>query len=168
MKLGKLLSAGPSFFASKRTVYRLDTHLSLPKLNDGNPYMNKTQKPPAVILLPDDAKAKSAVLERAQAAAAAKPAVAKTADESAAKPRTGWFTRMNPFRAAPSAAPAPAPRATQSELSLSDVKVMHNDLADADVDVVSVGSRANASLPAPKLPAGRRALDVLDDIIKSK
>jgi hypothetical protein len=166
MKLGKLLSAGPSFFLSRRTVYRLDTHFYLPKLNDGNPYMNKNDKPPAVIILPDDPKAKSAVL--AQAAAANKLAAAKTAEAPATKPRLGWIGRLNPFRTTPPAAPAPAPRATQPEFSLSDVKVVHNDLADADVDVVSVGSRGSASAPAPKLPAGRRALDVLDDIIKAK
>jgi hypothetical protein len=41
--------------------------------------------------------------------------------------------------------------ATQTELSLDSVKVVHNDLSDVDVEVVPIKSRASVpELPAPK------------------
>ncbi|HUA66562.1 MAG TPA: hypothetical protein VME24_11990 [Alphaproteobacteria bacterium] len=41
--------------------------------------------------------------------------------------------------------------ATQTELSLDSVKVVHNDLSDVDVEVVPIKSRSGApELPAPK------------------
>jgi hypothetical protein len=55
------------------------------------------------------------------------------------------------------------PRAVQAELSLEGVKVVHNDLADADVEVVPVKARANAPEPAPMLPPARQAWEYLGE-----
>jgi hypothetical protein len=70
---------------------------------------------------------KAPVVPVPAAQVAAKPQVA----QPAAKPaKAGWTTRLNPFRPPEPVAP---PIAEQTELSLDTVKVVHNDLADADV-----------------------------------
>jgi hypothetical protein len=71
-----------------------------------------------------------------------------------------WAERLNPFRA-----PAPAPAAqmvtlpVQTELSLNAVKVLHNDLSDADVEVVPAKSRNNAPVESPRLLPTRGSLE---------
>ena len=68
---------------------------------------------------------------------------------------------MNPFRA-----PEPEkamPVAVQPELSLDAVKVVHNDLSDADVEIVPVKSHVEA--PAPVLPPARRAWEYLGESV---
>ena len=67
------------------------------------------------------------------------PPAAVPAPKPAAKPaRGGWF---NPFRPPQPVATAPVVKAVQPELSLDAVKVLHNDLTDADVEVVPLQSR---------------------------
>lgn len=176
MNLGKLLFAGRSLFGGNRQAeYRLDKHFYLPKFNEGrNRYAPKAAevKPPAVRLLPDEPKARvpAAVAGRPIAPEPAKLELAKLAKP--AKPakaaRPGWTARLNPFRA-PEPVVAPAVRATkQGEFSLDAVKVMHNDLADADVEVVPVSSRT--AVPAvPELPPARQAWEYLgENLLKSQ
>ncbi|HTV42449.1 MAG TPA: hypothetical protein VMF08_17920 [Candidatus Sulfotelmatobacter sp.] len=91
---------------------------------------------------------------------AAKPQSAVTAAQTARAPQTSKF---NPFsilrdvlpggKRKDSANTAKGQRgtATQTELSLDTVRVVHNDLSDVDVEVVPIKSRAAApELPAPK------------------
>lgn len=89
---------------------------------------------------------------QAVAAPVATPAVAKPAKQ-------GWATRLNPFRAPEPAQPT---QVVQAELSLNSVKVVHNDLTDADVEVVPVKSHADA-VAAPVLPPARRAWEYLGE-----
>jgi hypothetical protein len=92
---------------------------------------------------------------------------ASVAPPAAKVARPGWTTRLNPFRA-PEPAPAQSPCAVQAELSLNAVKVVHNDLADADVEVVPVKARANAPVAAPTLPPARQAWEYLgENMLKS-
>jgi hypothetical protein len=53
----------------------------------------------------------------------------------------GWADKLNPFRA-PEPAP-PMPNVQPDLLSLDAVKVLHNDLSDAEVEFVPVKSRNN-------------------------
>ena len=100
------------------------------------------------------AGAEDASMRRQAVAAPATPSPA------AAKPsKQGWATRLNPFRAPEPAQPT---QAVQSELSLDTVKVVHNDLTDADVEVVPVKSHADA-VAAPVLPPARRAWEYLGE-----
>jgi hypothetical protein len=46
---------------------------------------------------------------------------------------------------------------------LNAVKVMHNDLTDADVEIVPVKSHANAPVEVPILPPARRAWEYLGE-----
>ena len=60
--------------------------------------------------------------------------------------RSGWLGRNNPFvKSTPAVAKPPGP--AQAELSLDKVKVVRNDLSDADIEVVQ------KDLDASKLPS---------------
>ena len=60
---------------------------------------------------------------------------------------------------APAASTVPAP--VQSELSLDSVKVMHNDLSDADVEVVPIKSRTADGTGVPGLPPPTQSWEFL-------
>ena len=153
MNLGKLLGAGKSFFGGGgKVAYRQDKNFYLPKFNaEKNPFAPKAADAacePNKVSLP--AAAKTQKIPVVAAARAAKP------ERSA-----GWATKLNPFRApAPS---APAVNATQVELSLDAVKVVHNDLADADIEVVPVKSRTVAQPEAAALPPARQAWEFMGE-----
>lgn len=150
MKLAKLLGAGKSFFGGKGAVsYRESKHVYLPKFNDAgkNPFAPKSKAVDAAVaeVKPVSAPAMAAPVVVAKVAAATQ----KIATPPVTKPaRAGWADKLNPFRAPqPSAAPVPV-ATVQPEFSLDAVKVLHNDLSDADVEVVPVKSRPAA--PAAK------------------
>ena len=164
MNLGKLLGAGKSFFGGKPAAgYRLNK-FALPKFNEGrNPFTPKSAPEPVAPVVPKvenkTAPAKPAVPRYAAPVATAKKPEPIVADKPA---RQGWATRLNPFRPP---TPAPPPQAIQPELSLDAVKVMHNDLSDADVDVVPVKSHAHAPVETPVLPPARRAWEYLGESV---
>lgn len=125
MNLGKLLGAGKSFFGGRGSIsYREKKGVYLPKFNSGaNPFVNR----PAEVVAP-----------KAELPSAAPRAVRSM----------GWAEKLNPFRAAP-VEPAPVLKAVQPELSLDSVKVLHNDLSDADVEIVPLKSRTVTPVSAP-------------------
>ena len=143
MNLGKLLSSGKSFFGGGSQIsYRQNKNIYLPKFNaQKNPFTPKAAEPAA------------------------------TAPEIKSRPAPGpvrtdrtpnWAAKLNPFRAPELVRPV-APIAVQVELSLDAVKVVHNDLADADIEVVPVKSRPAAPVETPSLPSSRRALGFLSE-----
>jgi len=90
-----------------------------------------------------------------------------------------WFGSRNPAQAKPAVPRFSKGRApVQGELSLDNIKVMRNDLSEADVEVVPAKSRPTASQPSgdaaaavmtvPELPSARRALDYLNDRLLGK
>jgi hypothetical protein len=182
MKLGKLLGMGKSFFGSDpMAAYQLNKRACLPKFNEGrNPFAPKTDLNAAeTALSAPKAETKTSVPAEARAQKAPPPYAFKPAAKPAAKlsarqmatpvakaPRSGWTTRLNPFRPPEPVAP---PTAEQTELSLNAVKVMHNDLADADVEIVPVSSHANTSVTAAVLPPARQAWEYLGEgLLKSR
>ena len=70
---------------------------------------------------------------------------------------------MNPISmwrgSAPAAPSAPCP--VQSELLLDSVKVVHNDLSDADVEVVPIKSRTADKTTVPTLPPPEKSWEFL-------
>jgi hypothetical protein len=181
MNLGKLLIAGNSFFGGGRKAeYRLDKHVSLPKFNEGrNPFAPKGAEPAEPAKAEQTAAAPVAAVQKAPPPYAFKPKPLKrggrllspspvpaTAVAQAAKPaRTGWSLRLNPFRAREVSVPSAS--AVQSELTLNAVKVVHNDLADADVEVVPVKSHTEV-VETPVLPPARRAWEYVgENLLKS-
>ena len=164
---------GKSIFGGgESAAYRLNRRAYLPKFNEGkNPFAPKT--PDAA---PEPAKEKAAApVQKSPPPYAFKPvhipqglvASAPQPVKPAKTARQGWTTRLNPFRAAPEE-PKESPAATQPELSLNAVKVVHNDLADADVEVVPVKSHTDTVAAAPVLPPARRAWEYMgENMLKS-
>jgi hypothetical protein len=156
MNLGKLLGAGKSFFGGGgKVAYRQDKNFYLPKFNaEKNPFAPKAAGDADnlnKVSLPAAAKTQRIpVIATARAAKVAEPVRAAS-----------WKEKLNPFRAPTPAAPAAS--ATQVELSLDAVKVVHNDLADADIEVVPVKSRTVAQPEAAVLPPARQAWEFMGE-----
>jgi hypothetical protein len=139
MNLGKLLGTGKSFFGGKGTVtYRENKQVYLPTFNtDRNPFAPKVVEPqpeaPASAPVAPEAIKPQRVATPVSTPAAAGPTRA-----------TNWAEKLNPFRGVrlATAVPAVPMPNLQSEFSLNGVKVVHNDLSDADVEVVPMKSRS--------------------------
>lgn len=153
MNLGKLLGAGKTFFGSGGLVaYRQNKRVYLPKFNSGkNPFTPKPEEP---------APAANANVKAVSAPVPAKARVRLPL--TVAKPaRGGWTAKLNPFRAPEPVAPPPV--AVQPEFSLDTVKVVHNDLADADIEIVPVKSQVVASVETPILAPARKPWNFLGE-----
>ena len=128
MNFAKLLSTGKSFFSGYGPpAYRETKRGFVPKFESGkNPFAPKAAE------------------GKKEAAPAAEPVLEKHAVPVARPARAAkWAEKLNPFRA-----PAPAfVRAEQPELSLDTVKVLQNDLAEADIEHVPAKSRTLPPTP---------------------
>jgi hypothetical protein len=80
------------------------------------------------------------------------------------KSLAAWTTRLNPASHWTGASPVEpkALPAVQAELSLDTVKVVHNDLSDADVEVVPIKSRP-AAAEIPALSPAKRSWEILGE-----
>lgn len=69
----------------------------------------------------------------------------------------GWFKRTNPFAGSAASASGPAKTAppSQPELSLDRVKVVRNDLSDADIEVVPKAAKTPKAPPGTTIPEKR-------------
>jgi hypothetical protein len=155
MKLGKLLFAGKSVVSGNETVsYRQNKQVALPKFaSPKNPFA-----PPK---LPAEAIPVSAKQESVPALATAR----KLPPISAApKPLAAWTSKLNPASLWSGAAPTEQKMlpAVQAELSLDSIKVVHNDLSDADVEVVPIKSRP-AAPEAPIPPSAKGSWEILGE-----
>ena len=161
-QLGKWLGMGNSFFGGNQAVaYRLNK-FCLPKFNDGkNPFM---PKPAAEAPAAPKVENKISAPMKTTAPVFARTQI-PTAQPAAKPARTGWTLKLNPFHAPQPVAPYPV--AVQPELSLDNLKVVHNDLTDAEVDIVPVKSHAEP-VAAPVLPPARQAWEYLgESLMKS-
>jgi len=167
MKLARLLGLGSSFFGGRPTAsYRLRKGGYLPKFNDGrNPFSPKAAEAPPEAAKEPPATPPVATGPQSPARQASKSALSggwpraswMAGGLPAAKPaRQGWTARLNPFRA-PEPVRLQPPAVVQEELSLDAVKVVHNDLADAEVEVVPVKGHGNGPVAPPVLPPARQA-----------
>ena len=150
MNLGKLLGAGKSFISGgKPAAYRTDKRVYLPQfVSPKNPFVTPAATATPAELPKPAGNQPVALMKKTTTLPWMKtrklPVVAAQARPSRA---TNWAAKLNPaslFRSAPAAADkfvAPV----QTELSLEKVKVVHNDLTDADVEIVPMKSR-----PAPE------------------
>ena len=161
MNLGKLLGAGKTFFGGGGNVaYREDKKFHLPKFNaDRNPFAPKPTEP-----APAPAPEVKKISVSNGAVKTQKIPIFAAQQPNPAMPTraVSWKDKLNPFRAPEPVRPA-APSAVQVELSLEAVKVVHNDLADADIEVVPVKSRTAAQPEAPMLPPARSAWEFLGE-----
>ena len=160
MNLGKLLGAGKTFFGGGgKVAYRTDKSFYLPKFNaEKNPFAPKpVESVPAPS--PEVKKVSAAHLAKTQKIPVFAPQQPKPAMPARA---TSWTEKLNPFRA-PQPTRLALQNATQVELSLEAVKVVHNDLADADIEVVPVKSRTVAAPEAPMLSPARSSWEFLGE-----
>jgi hypothetical protein len=151
MNLGKLLAAGKSVINGTGTIeYRESKQVMLPKfVSPKNPFTPK--------------KPKESVPAPAQNGHA--PAKPQTPPTAAVAPKSlvAWTSKLNPvsaWRGSKVEAGNSARPEVQAELSLDTVKVVHNDLSDADVEVVPIKSR---STPAPDLPPAKKSWEILGE-----
>lgn len=160
MNLGKLLGAGKTFFGGGGTVaYREDKKFHLPKFNvDKNPFAPKPTEP-APTAAPEVKKVSAAFLAKTQKIPVFTPQQPKPATPPRA---SNWTDKLNPFRVPQPTRLAPQ-KATQVELSLDAVKVVHNDLADADIEIVPVKSRTVATPEVPMLSPARSSWEFLGE-----
>jgi len=159
MNLGKLLGAGKSFFGGREVVsYRKDKRVYLPKFNSvKNPFEPKQA---ANQPTPDAGSSSPAV--QATTAVEMKTGMIPTFTAPKQARSRNWTERFNPFRGPEPAVPALA-KPVQTEMSLQAVKVLHNDLSDADVEVVPVKSRTLAVVESPRLLPGREPLEMFGE-----
>ena len=160
MNLAKLLVAGKSIINGREEIlYRANKHVYLPKFGLAqNPFKSPDEAEPAE----PEAKIIAAPINKAVT-----PVAAKTQKLPAWPPRparaTSWASKLNPISmwrgSAPAAQSAPCP--VQSELSLDSVKVVHNDLSDADVEVVPIKSRTADKTALPVLPPPEKSWEFL-------
>ncbi|HTV63391.1 MAG TPA: hypothetical protein VMH30_12570 [Verrucomicrobiae bacterium] len=146
MNIGKLLAVGKSIVNGRAEIaYRADKQFYLPKFGQRNPFNKAPAEAP-----PAPAK-NEPVASQQEAMESSHTINGKSAGS------TEWNAlRPGPGRSSQNAPPGNGTeprRATgptiQPELSLDAVKVVNNDLSDADVEVVPLKSRA-AELPPPK------------------
>jgi hypothetical protein len=150
MNFGKLLAAGKSFVNGRAEIsYRVNKQIYLPKFESPkNPFAHlpKAQTENLVPVKKENVAAKTQKM----------PTIFTTQ-----KPATTWTSKLNPISIL-----RPAPVETknerpimQTELSLDAVKVVHNDLTDADVEIVPMKSR-----PAPpELQPARKSWEILGE-----
>jgi malonyl CoA-acyl carrier protein transacylase len=160
MSFGKLLAAGKSFVNGRAMVaYRENKHFYLPKFGSPkNPFTI-----PAKTGLPTPTVENSvAPMEKVLT-----PALAKTQKmpviSGTPKSLATWTSRLNPMTmlrgSQPQVKDLQSP--VQEELSLEKVKVVHNDLTDAEVEIVPVKSRS----AAPNLQPPEKSWEVLGERI---
>ncbi|HTY87381.1 MAG TPA: hypothetical protein VMB80_07945 [Candidatus Acidoferrum sp.] len=158
MNLAKLLAAGKSIVnGCEQISYRANKHVYLPKFGPvANPFQSAAPEPgkPA------------ADVEATPVRKIAAPVPAKTQKLPPWPPgptrATSWASKLNPvslWRDTPVAPEARPP--VQCELSLDTVKVVHNDLSDADVEVVPMKSRPASPAAAPAGPPPGRPWEAL-------
>jgi hypothetical protein len=157
MNLGKLLGAGKSFVSGHNAAaYRADKRVYLPQfVSPKNPFAN-----PAVTATQVELPKPAAAGSIAAPVKKITPSWIKTqktpvpvSQGTAARAAT-WVSKLNPisiFRAAPPFADRNV-TPVQVELSLEKVKVVHNDLTDAEVEIVPMKSRPERA-PADLKPA---------------
>jgi hypothetical protein len=151
MNLGKLLVAGRSIKSGcDKISYRVNKHVYLPKFGLAQ---NPFKSPPGTEPARPEAETIPAPVRKVVA-----PVAAKIEEMPVLAPKpvraTSWAGKLNPISMwrGPASATRSAQGPMQSELSLDSVKVVHNDLSDADVEVVPIKSRTAGKAAVPVLP----------------
>ncbi len=166
MSLGKLLTAGRSLVSGQEGTsrYRMHEHLRLPKfISPRNPFATEAGAAKATSQEAEvESKRPVRVASASPASTDASPerAVRRESPGDASWRLSQWWGRVNPFSHTASAArrveslnPCFSKGSVQGELHLDQVRVVRNDLSDADLEIVPAKKS-----PAPdKRPAAARA-----------
>jgi hypothetical protein len=174
MNLGKLLGAGKSFISGgKPAAYRTDKRFYLPQfVSPKNPFVAAAAKPAAAIAQaeppkPAEKKAVEAMKKTTTLPWMKTRKIPAFAAQAGPARATTWASKLNPaalFRTAP-AAKDHGVATVQAELSLEKVKVVHNDLSDADVEIVPMKSRPAPEPALAEMKPAKRSWEVLGERI---
>lgn len=157
MSLMRLLTVGRSLNELKGAGrYHIPRGVGLPQFNFGKPAM-KISSAPAVKAAAGEVQATPATVEK-------NPTVA-VAGEVRKPASGGWLKRSNPFAAAQ---PTSAKPPMQAELTLDKVKVVRNDLSEADFEVVPKKELPRQSELKPYRKPNRPASVPEDDVLGAK
>ncbi len=157
MNLGKLLAAGKSIIGGGAEIsYHISDRVSLPKfISPKNPFAPAVKAEPAPKAEVAPAPTPDVVPAKKDLASDGTRTRKPPAFPAARIRKKTWFRQFNPISSW-RASRAPAPQKTQgpmqAELSLDRVKVVHNDLTDADVEIVPIKSRTVPELETPIVP----------------
>ncbi len=170
MNFGKLLGAGKSFISGRKSAaYRANRRVYLPQfVSPKNPFMNIESLPTQDELPKTKTPAPVAPVKKAASPWAKGQKPPEVTAGGATARATTWVSKLNPvsmFRNSSSGMDKFVP-AVQVELSLEKVKVVHNDLSDADVEIVPMKSRPARLAPGGK-PAKRSWEDLGERILKA-
>jgi hypothetical protein len=160
MNLGKLLVAGRSIKSGcDKISYRVNKHVYLPKFGLAQ---NPFKSPPATAPARPQPKIIAAPIPKVVAPVEANTPKLPTLAPGPVR-ATSWASKLNPISMwrGPALATRSAQGPVQSELSLDSVKVVHNDLSDADVEVVPIKSRTAGEAIVPVLPPPTKAWEFL-------
>jgi hypothetical protein len=153
MNLGKLLAAGKNLVNGRGSMaYRESKQAYLPKfVSPKNPFVTPAQS-----------ESPKAPMEKVSAPTWTKtqkiPAISGTPKSLAT-----WTTKLNPMtmlRGSQEEKTFSRP-IVQSELSLDSVKVVHNDLTDADVEIIPMKSRPQKIVA--DLPPAKKSWEILGE-----
>jgi hypothetical protein len=171
MNLGKLLGVGSSFISGEKpAAYRPDRRFYLPQfVSPKNPFANPVTPATPAQLTESPARHSAAPAGKTTPPRIETQKKPATAAQGATARTTTWVSKLNPvsfFGAAPPSADNHAPP-VQVELSLEKVKVVHNDLTDADVEIVPMKSRPAREPAANSPPAKKSWADLGERIMKA-
>ena len=83
---------------------------------------------------------------------------------SSPKSLATWTTKLNPMTMLRGSQEEKTfSPVVQAELSLDSVKVVHNDLTDADVEIVPIKSRSAREFDAPDLQPAKKSWEILGE-----
>jgi len=155
MNLGKLLATGKSIIGGSREIsYHISDRSYLPKfISPKNPFVPPARVEPAPVVAPAPVVVPAPVKSRTASDGTKTQKLPAFAKVLPRKP--GWMEKLNPISIWRDARPPTTEKARcplQAELSLDRVKVVHNDLSDADVEIVPIKSRTLPEVAEPILP----------------
>ena len=158
MNLIKLFAAGKNIIGGREEIsYCVNKQVYLPKFGSAkNPLKFPAKAGPAKAV----AETAAAPVKNEIALAAAKTQKLPVLSAEPSCPAS-WVGKLNPvslWRGSPEPDTRPS---VQSELSLDSVKVMHNDLSDADVKVVPIKSRTAHEMAVPVLSPPKKSWEFL-------
>jgi len=155
MNLGKLLATGKSIIGGSREIsYHISDRSYLPKfISPKNPFVPPARAEPAPVVAPAPVVVPAPVKSRT--ASDGTKTQKLPAFPKALPRKPGWMEKLNAisiWRDARPPTPEKARCPLQAELSLDRVKVVHNDLSDADVEIVPIKSRTLPEVAEPIVP----------------
>ena len=166
MSFGKLLAAGKSVIGANGGIaYRKDKRVYLPKFGSPkNPFVasenSETQK----------SEPEYSVAAEKKIPTPAKKAISATAkvisvEAVRQKNGTAWASKLNPMAMLRGSSEAKEifRSAVQDELSLDSIKVVHNDLTDAEVEIIPIKSRPSAENSKPDSQLSKQTWEILSE-----